>query len=734
MAGAVLLSSIIDQILPRVSPPLIQIALGLGLAMILGSGFEAEIDPELFLVLFIAPLLFKDARNANKARLWKNKAGIISLAIGLVVVIVLVVGFVMNAIVPSIPLTCAFMLGAALGPTDAVAVESLSRSAKLDPREHAMLQGECLINDASGVVSFQFAAAAAVTGAFSLINATTTFVISFLGGIALGLIIAALAYYVRNKAIDAGLDSITFHVLLDVMLPFVTFIICEMCGVSGILGAVAAGFLTSGLTNKIIGPTSARFSIVTSSVWNVLAFVLNGLVFVLLGMQLPGAMENSILDTSINNGTLIILVLLLTGLITVLRFIWILFMNIHYMRKKRKSEREAGRAAPHADGGSNATISDPNQSSIIAAAVTSEESEEQDPESSGFSWSSLAGTLSGKGTKALLKSTLITTIGGPKGAITLSVIMSMPYALAGGEPFPQRELVLFLASGTIILTLLITNFLLPVLAPFPKEESGEYPETDDEIAVIKIEILRRVIADLELKHTSENDEATRAVIALYNTRIRRIRAEADVDTTDTVNLRNEVLNIQWERALDLHNQGKASTLETVNCMFRIARAQSLMRRGGYWRLIMQSLMHPVISLKVMFHNLSVALGKMAGKTSDPESSGLLKELERAAIAYLQGIIERSHEEDSGIKPSTVRAAREQLSAHRNLLRSLEKLRDPLSMMSSVGERRRERQRYAYHIELEEISQFVQDGRISRKAAKQLRDNVFLMLVELEGDI
>ena len=174
LAVAVLLSSIVDQVVPKVSSPLIQIGLGVVIALLAIAPVEIAIEPDLFLVLFIAPLLFSDSLEANKKNLWDNKASIISLAIGLVLLITLCVGFAVHWLVPSIPLAAAFALGAALGPTDAVAVQSLSKEAQLARREGAVLQGECLLNDASGVVSFQFAIAAALTGAFSLATATVS--------------------------------------------------------------------------------------------------------------------------------------------------------------------------------------------------------------------------------------------------------------------------------------------------------------------------------------------------------------------------------------------------------------------------------------------------------------------------------------------------------------------------------------------------------------------------------
>ena len=172
LLAAVLVSSVIDQIVPKVSLPLIQIALGLGIALLASTNITIGLDPELFLVLFIAPLLYDEAKNADKAALWTHIKPVLSLAIGLVVATTLIIGFTLNLIIPSIPLFAAFALGAALGPTDAVAVTSLSKEIAIPARQKSVLKGELLLNDASGIVSFQFAIAAGVTGSFSLLNAT----------------------------------------------------------------------------------------------------------------------------------------------------------------------------------------------------------------------------------------------------------------------------------------------------------------------------------------------------------------------------------------------------------------------------------------------------------------------------------------------------------------------------------------------------------------------------------
>lgn len=132
LLGCVLVSSIFDQVFSRLAMPLVQIALGAVVGFLIAEDPSAVIsDPELFLLIFIAPLLFDESRHADKGALWKNKGHIISLAIGLVFITALVVGFVLNLIVPSIPLAAAFALGAALGPTDAAAVAAMGKDVKL---------------------------------------------------------------------------------------------------------------------------------------------------------------------------------------------------------------------------------------------------------------------------------------------------------------------------------------------------------------------------------------------------------------------------------------------------------------------------------------------------------------------------------------------------------------------------------------------------------------------------
>ena len=681
MGIAVLLSAIIDQVLPKVSAPLIQIGLGLVIAVLALSPIRVNLNPEFFLILFVGPILFNDARESDKMGLWTNRGKILSLAIGLVVAIMLAVGFTLHAIIPSIPLAAALALGAALGPTDAVAVTSLKGTVDLDPKEKSLLSGEALINDASGVVAFQFAVAAAVTGTFSVIGASLSFILSFFGGIAVGLALAAFLQWAQGKVHNMGLDNTTFHVLFDVMMPFMVFLVAEAVHTSGVLAVVAAGLYVSRRGQKVIGPNSARLGIVSTSVWNVLIFALNGIVFVMLGMQLPAVLSEWS-DAGSSNVVLVVAVLVITVLIVLTRFIWIVVMERISLRRAKRKVAARRR--------------------VDAAQSTG---------------------------RKRLRSALISTIGGPKGAVTLSVILSLPLLTSAGDIFPQRDVIIFLASGVILCTLLLSNFLMPVLAP-ARDDAGSPPETDEELAEAKIAILRHVIGDLQAAQDAGNRRATREVIRAYSMRIQRVHSEGDIDSLPITLLRLRVLERQRDELLRLRAKGYPNNVEIAKNMVRIARAQSLLQhKNAYGWIISNALRHPATFIKVFASNAEDSFRRATGRALKPREYTVACILERRAIAYLEKLLARN---DSSA-PSA--AIAEQLAAHRATLQVIENANPSTTMtMHRMDAKVLEVERFAYRLELDEIDRLYDEGRISRLAARNLRDNVYLMLVDLQDEI
>ncbi len=666
--AGVLLSAILDQLIPKVSLPLIQIALGFVAAFFIAPMSEISVDPELFMILFIAPLLFNDALEADTRRLFQDLPSILSLAVGLVVMIVLVVGFALNFVVPSIPLAAAFALGAALGPTDAVAVSSLSKEANLGFREKAILQGECLLNDASGLVCFQFAIAAAVTGAFSFVGATASFVIAFFGGVLAGLVLAVIFMGIHTLTRNLGVDNITFHVLFEVSIPFMVYLICEALGVSGILGVVACGIFWSYNKERRISPYQSRLNISLSSVWKSLAFALNGIVFVLLGLQLPAAFSRTWEDTSITNTFLIALVLGITALIVVLRFVWCL-----------------------------------GQLLVAKSPATGKRP---------------------KLSKKLVRTALITTAGGPKGAITLSIILSIPFLTDTGAAFPQRYLIIFLASGVILCTLLLANFLLPVLAPISEEDK----ESKEEFYITRIEILRGVIERLIGEQTPSNEDETRAVIEGYNERILRIRDDADLEPPSVTKLRIEVIDKQSEAVFAAVDEGELDRYEAFKYLRNIMKQKNLLANKKNSIVKLRRYYFMIREYASMLRRSVV--GFLFDSESDEEEASIPVRIcsEHAALEYLRSLV------NSVDYPSEVVAR--MIIAHERRLARLDP-NDPMasSLVPNVSADKLDSvKRRGLQIEAELSQDLYASGQISRQQLVFLRNNVNLMMIDLDDRI
>lgn len=684
LLAAVLVSAVLDQMMPRVSLPLVQIAIGAIVILLVGTPVDVAIDPELFLVLFIAPLLFDESRHASKRGLWDNKGSIVSLAIGLVVVTVLVVGFVLNWIEPSIPLAAAFALGAALGPTDAVAVTALGKDIRLTGRQKSLLSGEALINDASGVVSFQFAIAAAVTGAFSLVDAAQSFAISFFGGIAIGLIAGFLALLAMKAIRGYGYESITVHVVFEVFTPFIVFLAAEHFGTSGILAVVAAGLLITLLPQKPT-PVAARLKIASNSVWETLVFVINGVVFVMLGMQLPKAIMPSWRSDEVSSLLLCGLVLLVTALVVGVRFIWVLVME----RCDSSAKRHTG--------------------------------------------------------KQLVRGALVTTLSGPKGAVTLSIIMTIPFTLSTGEAFPQRDTLIFLASGVILCTLLLANFVVPVLAP--KDDSPDETEEQD-VNAVTIDILKRVIRQLREQKTPQNESSTQIVIRQYSERIKRLRRQ-NTSAPRLVELRAGALAAQTRmvearmQSGDLTREEGSRELERLNSARRLLMRAHTRREklGEVWSRVKVGVMHACRNLDRMVRHV------VDDELQLERSRQLRIELEECALNYYLGRMDDADLEvadGAGVLAaecrstlSFLRAANEPaVLARANVAGSVigvdaGGMRGALQNMDTqkiqvIKARVTDVEAEALRLELEEIQAMRDEGRLTRDAARELREEVYLL--------
>lgn len=535
----VVASSVLDEF-SRISIPVLQVIIGLIVALILPGIQEMHIDSELFLVLFIAPLLFNETREANPAALWKNRGSILSLAIGLVIAIVLSVGFTLHLLVPSIPLAATFAFAAALGPTDAATVTALRSSVHLSNRQRTLLSGESLINDASGVVAFQFSVAAAVTGAFSALAATQSFAILFIGGIIIGLVAGTLFSLLMAILGRMGFDDTTAHVLYEVISPFLIYLFAELFHVSGILAVVAGGLVMAQTTrrNTFISTTAARQKLVSDNFWRIISFLINGTVFVLLGMQLPRAVT-----PGFNGGLSIFQILGIIATMTLIlegvRFLWLLVLEIRHNRhglqfcgSDVETDTKADTKAP-------------------------------------------AGTRT-----SLLTNVLVTTIAGAKGAVTLSIALTLPYVVDSGAAFPQRELIITITAGTILASLLLADALLPRLAPKTVDESLDERLRKGEIAVLEATTseLRSMMSDGRI--SEKYLPALRLTISRYTSRLffeRISTPEATRATMQMIHENNELQQSHLEelrlRHLKHHDTTPWSTI--------LENLRSIRRSVGY---------------------------------------------------------------------------------------------------------------------------------------------------------
>lgn len=401
----------VSRLIARLLPlplPLVQVAMGALLAWPT-LGLHVALDPQLFLFMFLPPLLFSDGWRVPKRDLWRYRAPIFLLAVGLVLFTVVIAGFFIHWILPSIPLPVAFALAAVISPTDAVAVMAIAQD-RLPAPIMRVLQGEALTNDASGLVTFNFAIAAAITGVFSLPTAAATFVFVACGGLCVGVALSWVVGRFRGWMIEQGWDDPATHVVFMLLLPFAAYVVAERLEVSGILSAVAAGMMQSWV-DLLPRQTSTR--LLNRSVWTLLEFAFNGLIFLLMGLQLPDIVIALAHDDQALWPTLPLRcldVFWIFAVLLLLRYVWTqgTCLVISGVRSWRKSGEHSG---------------------VISTQ----------------------------------RSSLLLTFGGVRGSVTLAGILSVPLFIAEGVDFPERNLLIFISAGIILLSLVCATVMLPLL-------------------------------------------------------------------------------------------------------------------------------------------------------------------------------------------------------------------------------------------------------------------------------
>ncbi|GAA0662929.1 CPA1 family monovalent cation:H+ antiporter [Sphingomonas insulae] len=470
---AVVVSGAASRMLPLPIPtPLVQIVLG---ALIgLSTSYRVALDPELFLLLFLPPLLFLDGWRIPKDELLKDLTVVLELALGLVLLTVLGMGFVIHWVIPAMPLAVAFALAAVVSPTDPIAVSAIAARVPIPRRMMHILEGESLLNDASGLVCLRFAVAAALTGGFSATTAAANFVWVAGAGILIGVVVTVAVTRAKAWVSRRYGEETASQILVSLLIPFGSYLLAEHFHASGILAAVAAGVTMTfaEISRQAMAATRMR----RNSVWDTVQFALNGIIFVLLGEQLPGVLagaQQTVRITGHGNplwlGAYIIAIV--AGL-AALRFVWVwVSLRLTLLRQRK----DADAAVPRS------------------------------PE-----WRLVAAM----------------SLAGVRGAITLAGVLTLPLALDDGTPFPARDLAIFLAAGVIIASLVMASLLLPVLLnglTLPPEPSSQAEEDAARVMAYEAAIREIEHAQHELAEAHGNADyysaAGSRIMDLYRDRI-----------------------------------------------------------------------------------------------------------------------------------------------------------------------------------------------------------------------
>lgn len=533
--AVVILSSFVHTFIPKVPLAFIQIFLGM-LLFITPIPVQFNFDSELFMVTMIAPLLFVEGVNVSRVHLRKYIKPVMMMALGLVITTVIGVGLFIHWIWPDLPIGAAFAIAAILCPTDAVAVQAITKGKVLPKGAMTILEGESLLNDAAGIISFKIAVGVLVTGAFSLVDAVQLFLIASIGGAVVGLLIGMALVRFRLTLMRRGYENINMFTIIQLLTPFVTYLIAELFHASGIIAAVVAG-LVHGFERDRIMQVRTQLQMSYNHTWNILGYVLNGFVFSILGFLVPEVIIK-IIKTEPHNLIFLIGITIVVALAVYLfRFVWVYVLYPYFYLAISPFQKMMTK-----NDDDNPTTEKPPKRSLYA---------------------------------------LIMTLCGVHGTISLAIALTLPYFLAGHHAFTYRNDLLFIASGMVIISLVVAQVLLPLLTkPAPKTVIGNMS-----FKVARIYILEQVIDYLNQKSTFEISFKYGNVIKEYHDKLAFLKTveKDDENSKELERLQKIAFNVETKTLESLVDEGQITNSVLENYMRYAERTQvyrqaSLIRR------------------------------------------------------------------------------------------------------------------------------------------------------------
>jgi CPA1 family monovalent cation:H+ antiporter len=474
--------------------PVVLVIVGLALSLVPRLP-EVKLDPNIVFYFFLPPLLYPAALFTSWRDFLRNLRPILLLAIGLVLFTMISVAAITHALIPSLPWAAAFALGAIVSPPDAIAATSVIRRLLVPHRIVSILEGESLVNDATALVALQFAVAALMTGQFSFGHASLRFVWAAAGGIGFGLLVGVAMRWVQRH-----LDDPPVQITISLLTPFVAYLAAERLHVSGVLAVVAAGIYLGWHSPLML---SARTRLQAYAFWETVVFLINGFVFIVIGLQLPGilrALHGESLIGPFTNG------LVISGVVIVVRIAWVVLAA--YVPRLLSKKLRARDPCP------------PWQEVAIVG------------------WS------------------------GMRGVISLAAAFALPFALSDGSAFPGRNYILFLAFSVILATLVVQGLTLPfVIRKLGLKADGT---EDEEERTARLEANKAAIEFIE-KGRESGDFSADAVGRLraeYDERVEQLQLCADnpddcrgeIATPQYQRLQREALRVERQTIIRLRNQ------------------------------------------------------------------------------------------------------------------------------------------------------------------------------------
>lgn len=650
MIVGVLLSYIANRFIPKLAIPIIQILVGVGIA-VLPLGFKLELDPEMFFLLFIAPLVYYGGMTANKLAMWDMRKSILNMAIVFVVITSLIVGSLVHFLIPAISLPAGIMLIASLGPTDDVAVASVGKRYSVPGKLMELLEGESIFNDVSGILLFQITLSIIIFGSFSVKQSIVQFFVFSLGGIIIASTFSLLKILLLKQLRILGIVNETIHVLISLTVPFLIFYVTELFSMSGILAMFTAGILYS-FEKQNETPDTINQRLTSESLWEVLTFVLEGMVFIILGTEFPDII-NSLVKESFIVGTeyILLYIVLITLVLALLRFIW--------------------------------------------SFLTLPQETYQDQKLPISKW----------------KASLIFSLSGARGAVTLASVYSIPLVLGNGDLFPQRSLMIVITMGVILCSIVLAYFVLPFF--IKRKDSDKRLKS----AEVHLEMLQNIVLDLRKLTNAENQNEIGMVLKSYQDRIKeleRSKNSSNEEADETSRLLNET--IKWKMA---------------NVEFLIKSNQLDKALGNYYLALLEKQLHKkrrkahnIIEdfserIKLIFY---MRVGKHKDSQEALEMKKQFSDLLSSNDEYvLKKLREKQSYDESGIVLEMINHFENSLADKRSRERFNNGKRPEFNSAALS-----ELTAYSLQLEREQIQNMYETGRIEWDEANRLRNNVTLL--------